>query len=89
ASLERTDAVTNKVRDELLATPGVGNVMSVSGFNFLTFANQSNSSALFAILKPWSERGPGQSATDIVNAVRPKLFGMPEAIVLAFDPPSI
>ncbi|BCH27686.1 efflux RND transporter permease subunit [Mesorhizobium sp. L-8-3] len=89
ASLERTDAVANKVRDELLATPGVGNVMSVSGFNFLTFANQSNSAALFAILKPWSERGPGQSATDIVDAVRPKLFGMPDAIVLAFEPPSI
>jgi hydrophobe/amphiphile efflux-1 (HAE1) family protein len=90
ASLERTDAVSKKVRDMLLATPGVQYVITVAGFNFLTFANQSNSAALFAILKPWEERtGPGMSATDIVNSVRPKLFGMPEGLVLAFEPPSI
>jgi HAE1 family hydrophobic/amphiphilic exporter-1 len=89
AALERTDAVSKKVRDTLLATPGVDNVISVSGFNFLTFASQPNSAALFAILKPWAERGPGENASEIVNTVRPKLFGMSEAIVLAFDPPSI
>ncbi|TWS99626.1 efflux RND transporter permease subunit [Reyranella sp. CPCC 100927] len=89
ASLERTDAVTAHVRDTLLKTPGVDTVIAISGFNFLTFANQSNSAALFAILKPWSERGAGLGATDIVNAVRPTLFGNPDALVLAFEPPSI
>ena len=29
------------------------------------------------------------SATDIVNKVRPQLFGMPDGLVLAFEPPSI
>ncbi|MBN8942374.1 MAG: multidrug efflux RND transporter permease subunit [Rhizobiales bacterium] len=89
ASLERTDAVSKQVRDTLLATPGVDKVMSISGFNFLTGAAQSSSGVLFAILKPWSERGPGYSATEIVNGVRPKLFGVPQALVFAFEPPSI
>ncbi|QCI68904.1 efflux RND transporter permease subunit [Phreatobacter stygius] len=89
ASLERTDSVSKQVRQTLLATPGIDKVMSISGFNFLTGAAQSNSGVLFAILKPWHERGHGLSATDIVNGVRPKLFGVPQALVLAFEPPSI
>ncbi|AXK83126.1 multidrug efflux RND transporter permease subunit [Pseudolabrys taiwanensis] len=89
AALERTDAVAAKVRDILQATPGVDIVGSISGLNFLTNAQQSNSAVEFAILKPWSERPPEQSATNLVNQVRPKLLGIPEAIVLSFDPPSI
>ncbi|EQD41961.1 transporter, hydrophobe/amphiphile efflux-1 (HAE1) family protein, partial [mine drainage metagenome] len=86
ASLERTDSVTKKVRDILLKTPGVQDVVSISGLNFLTFANQSNSAAEFAILKPWEERGSELTASMIVNSVRPKLFMIPESIVLSFRP---
>lgn len=89
ASLERTDRVTRTVRNILLSTPGVQNVVSISGLNFLTFANQSNSAAEFAILKPWAARGRGQTASDIVNAVRPRLLAIPQAVALSFDPPSI
>ena len=89
ASLERTDNVARTVRKVLLSTPGVQNVVSISGLNFLTFANQSNSAAEFAILKPWEERGRGETASDIVNAVRPRLLAIPQAIALSFDPPSI
>ncbi|GGE22997.1 multidrug efflux RND transporter permease subunit [Aureimonas endophytica] len=89
ASLERTDAVAAKVRDVLEKTPGVDIVGSISGLNFLTNAAQSNSAVEFAILKPWEERGPDQEASKIVNAVRGPLMQIPEAIVLAFDPPSI
>jgi HAE1 family hydrophobic/amphiphilic exporter-1 len=89
SSLERTDAVAAKVRDILQATPGVQIVGSISGLNFLTNAQQSNSAVEFAILKPWDERPPSQSASNLVAQVRPKLLGIPEAIVLSFDPPSI
>jgi hydrophobe/amphiphile efflux-1 (HAE1) family protein len=89
ASLQRTDAVAAKVRQTLLQTPGVANVVSISGFNFLTRANQSNAGVQFAILKPWDERGPDQHASRIVASVRPKLLQIPEAIALSFDPPSI
>jgi hydrophobe/amphiphile efflux-1 (HAE1) family protein len=89
ASLERTDAVAGKVRDILQSTPGVDIVGSISGLNFLTNAAQSNSAVEFAILKPWDQRTPDQSASALVASLRPKLLGLPEAIVLSFDPPSI
>ncbi|PSC05361.1 hydrophobe/amphiphile efflux-1 family RND transporter [Alsobacter soli] len=89
ASLERTDAVARKVREELMKTPGVDIVGSISGLNFLTGAAQSNSAVEFAILKPWDERGPDQNASKIVSEVRPRLLGIPDAIALSFDPPSI
>ncbi|QIA24881.1 multidrug efflux RND transporter permease subunit [Mesorhizobium sp. AA22] len=89
ASLERTDAVARKVRDVLQNTPGVDIVGSISGLNFLTSAAQSNSAVEFAILKPWDERGPDQSASRLVADVRSKLMEIPEAFALSFDPPSI
>lgn len=89
ASLERTEQVAKQVRDTLLATSGIEHVVSISGFNFLTFANQSNSAAEFAILKPWEARGRYRTASMIVNEVRPKLLMIPAGLALAFDPPSI
>ncbi|RWN62437.1 MAG: multidrug efflux RND transporter permease subunit [Mesorhizobium sp.] len=89
ASLERTDAVARKARDILQNTPGVDIVGSISGLNFLTSAAQSNSAVEFAILKPWDQRGPDQSASKLVADVRSKLMELPEAFALSFDPPSI
>ncbi len=89
ASLERTDKVASDVREILQATPGIDIVGSISGLNFLTNAAQSNSAVEFAILKPWDERPPEQEASKIVAELSGKLIQIPEAIVLAFDPPSI
>ena len=88
ASLERTEAVSEKIRSILAAEDGVQDVVSVSGLNFLTSANQSNAVATFAVLKPWSERG-ALTASQIVGRVRPKLLAIPEAVALSFDPPAI
>ena len=89
ASLQRTDAVASQVRDILQATPGVDIAGFISGLNFLTNAAQSNSAVEFAVLKPWDERGPTQSASALVAAVRPKLLAIPDAFALSFDPPSV
>ena len=88
ASLERTETVAEKIRSILAAEDGVRDVVSVSGLNFLTSANQSNALATFAVLKPWSERG-GLTASQIVAQVRPKLLAIPAAVALSFDPPAI
>ena len=88
ASLQRTEAVADKIRGILAAEDGVQDVVSVSGLNFLTGANQSNAVATFAVLKPWSERGR-LTASQIVERVRPKLLAIPAAIALSFDPPAI
>ena len=79
SSLERTDAVAQKVRDILQATPGVQIAGFISGLNFLTNAAQSNSAIEFAVLKPWSERGPEENASALGR------LGAPEA---ARDPGS-
>jgi hydrophobe/amphiphile efflux-1 (HAE1) family protein len=89
ASLERTEAVAKKTRAILEATPGIETVGEIVGLNFLTSASQSNSAAQFAILKPWSERGPDQSASALAKKVGAELMQIPEAFALAFDPPSI
>ncbi len=89
ASVERTEEVAKQVRDILKATPGVADVVSVSGFNFLTGAAQSNTGVEFAVLKPWGERPPEESAQNIVNSVRGKLLSLPAGFALSFDPPSI
>ncbi|AMN40197.1 efflux RND transporter permease subunit [Rhodoplanes sp. Z2-YC6860] len=89
SSLQRTDEFAKKVRGILQETPGVDIVGSITGFNFLTYAAQSNSAVEFAILKPWDERPPEQSAPNLVNALRGKLLSLPEGIALSFDPPSI
>ncbi len=89
ASLQRTDAVAQQVRDILQATPGVDIAGFISGLNFLTNAAQSNSAVEFAVLKPWDERGPAESASALVQAVRPKLLAIPDAFALSFDPPSV
>ncbi len=89
ASLERTDAVAEKARDVLQSMPGIDIVGFISGLNFLTNAAQSNSAVEFAILKPWDQRPPDQSASKLVAAARAKLMQIPEAFALSFDPPSI
>jgi hydrophobe/amphiphile efflux-1 (HAE1) family protein len=88
ASLERTETVAEQIRSILAAEDGVQDVVSVSGLNFLTSANQSNALATFAVLKPWSGRG-GLTAPQIVAKVRPKLLAISDAIALSFDPPAI
>ncbi|NOV16483.1 efflux RND transporter permease subunit [Ensifer adhaerens] len=89
ASLERTQAVARRSEEILRGTSGVDFVGSVVGFNFLSFAAQSNSAVQFAVLKPWDERPAVQGASALREAVQPQLLQIPDALVLAFDPPSI
>ena len=89
ASLERTEAVAQKARAAIESLPGIEIVGGINGLNFLTSAQQSNSAVMFAILKPWAERGPGLSASTIVAQANAKLAQIPEALVFAADPPSI
>jgi len=72
ASLQRTEAVAEKVRAILAAQDGVKDVIPVTGSNFLTGANQSNSAVEFALLKPWNERGAALSVLG-APAVSPQM----------------
>ncbi len=73
----------------LLADPDVFGTFAVPGFS-LSGGSSSNYGLIFAPLKPIDQRkAQGHAASDIVARVSPKLFGIPGAIVVAFEPPAI
>ena len=90
ASLERTEAVVKRINDILLAEPGVSDVIASPGFSILTGTNASNNAMMIGVLKDWSERQtPDLYQSAIVSRVQKKLSAIPEAVIQAFDIPTI
>jgi HAE1 family hydrophobic/amphiphilic exporter-1 len=89
ASLSYTTNIATQAEQILRADPDVFGTFAVPGFS-LSGGSSSNYGLIFAPLKPIGERlGDGHSASEIVARVSPKLFGVPGAIVAAFEPPAI
>jgi hydrophobic/amphiphilic exporter-1 (mainly G- bacteria), HAE1 family len=89
ASLTYTTNVSRAAEEILRADPDVFGTFAVPGFS-LSGGSSSNYGLIFAPLKPIDDRrGKGHSASDIVARVSPKLFSVPGAIVVAFEPPAI
>ena len=90
ASLERTEAVLDRVTAMLMALPGVQDVLSIGGLSLLTGANASNVGAAIVVLDDWSERGAPQLQADaIANLATGQLLRVQEGIAFAFTPPAI
>ena len=89
ASLSYTTEFRKQAEKVLRADPDVFGTFAVPGFS-LSGGSSSNYGLVFAPLKPIDEReGKGHAASEIVARVSPKLFGIPGAIVVAFEPPAI
>ncbi len=89
ASLAYTTNVAKQAEAILRADPDVFGTFAVPGFS-LSGGSSSNYGLIFAPLKPIDDRkGKGHAASDIVARVGPKLFGVPGAIVVPFEPPAI
>ena len=89
ASLSYTTDIAKQAEEILRADPDVFGTFAVPGFS-LSGGSSSNFGLVFAPLKPIDERkGEGHAASDIVARVRPKLFAIPGAIVVPFEPPAI
>jgi HAE1 family hydrophobic/amphiphilic exporter-1 len=89
ASLSYTTNIAKKAEEILRADPDVFGTFAVPGFS-LSGGSSPNYGLVFAPLKPIDDRkGKGHAASDIVARVSPKLFGVPGAIVVAFEPPAI
>ncbi|MGM0774392.1 MAG: efflux RND transporter permease subunit [Pseudomonadota bacterium] len=89
ASLERTDAVLEKVTERVLEDPAVTDFITVSGFSLLGGANSNNGLGIIT-LKDWEDReddalGLGQ----VVPRLSSQLWSIPEAQVMVFNPPPI
>ena len=89
ASLSYTTGIAKQAEQILRADPDVFGTFAVPGFS-LSGGSSSNYGLVFAPLKPIDERRTkGHAVSDIVARVSPKLFGIPGAIVVAFEPPAI
>ena len=91
ASTERTDVALRKVEDILSKTQGVQYYTTISGFSLLSRVSTSYQGFFFIALKPWGERDrPELSVDGIVKTLNTQMAQkVPEAVCLAFTPPSI
>jgi HAE1 family hydrophobic/amphiphilic exporter-1 len=89
ASLSYTTNIARQAEQILRADPDVFGTFAVPGFS-LSGGSSPNYGLVFAPLKPIDDRkAKGHAASDIVARVSPKLFSIPGAIVVAFEPPAV
>ncbi len=90
ASLNRTDAVIEKVSKIVRDVPGVKNAVAFSGFNGATFTNASNSGVVFAAFDTFENRlKAGHNANQIIGQLYGSLQSIQEAFIIAVPPPAI
>lgn len=89
ATRNRTQAFTDKIYPLIKEEPGVDNVMNVVGVSMIGGSGENVSLGIIT-LHPWNERKDAElSSTNVLNKIRAKLAGMPEAEVQLFEPPAI
>ena len=90
ASLDRTQALVDRLIPEVLKVDGVVDVMGVPGYSILTGAQASNNAMLLVSLAPWKERNtPELSQTAIQRKLSAIFDREPGAAVSVFGLPSI
>ncbi|MEJ2286262.1 MAG: efflux RND transporter permease subunit, partial [Desulfobacterales bacterium] len=90
ASLERSQAVLDRIDGILKKTPGIQDWVSLGGYSLIDGTNASNMATVFIIMKPWEERtSPDLSMAAILANLQRQFFQIQEAIVFAFPPPAI
>jgi multidrug efflux pump len=90
ASLDRTLAVTTPLTEGALQNPAVDNVVTLSGFDFLSGAQKTNSGVAFVSLKDWSERkDPRLDARNLAPAFAALNARFRDGVAIGFNPPPI
>lgn len=91
ASLNRLDESMGKFFRSIEGTPGVHDVVTVSGYDILSSSTKSNAGTVFISLNDWDERKDAQQGlfAALANITKSGTAGTPEASVLAFPTPSI
>jgi multidrug efflux pump len=87
ATLDRSEAVIREMTAIALKQPGVKSSIAFPGLSVNGFVNASNTGIAFVMLA--DERGPGESAAEIVQALNQKFSGIQEAFVAIFPPPPV
>ncbi len=90
ASLERTDAVMQRLTDTVLKTPGVDSIAGFAGLDGSSFSAGSNSATLFVRLKPFEDRKTADlKAQAIAGAIMGAASQFEEAQVFVLAPPAV
>lgn len=90
ASLSRTEKVTDEIYDITKKSPALEHFVSLTGFNLMENINQTNTATEFVVLKNWDERETAAlSAEGIQKSLNQQFYKIPQAQVLAFNPPAI
>ena len=90
ASIERTKQVVAEMRDIAMDTPGVADVLEVSGYNVVDALKQPFQGMAFVILEPFEERAtPETKAQGVMASLRSKFAQIPGARVLVANAPAI
>lgn len=83
----RMDEVIRQAEEVILGEEAVRRVVTVRGFSF---SGQGQNAAMgFVTLKPWSERGEGNSAQEIAGRAMGQLSQIRDGFILALSPPPI
>ncbi|MFY9943568.1 MAG: multidrug efflux RND transporter permease subunit [Desulfobacterales bacterium] len=89
AALARTNLVLAQVSEMIQKTPGVADVIAVSGFSIISGASENVGLAV-VVLEPWSARKtPELRLAGLMGRVRAELAALPTANIFAFSPPAI
>ncbi|MFN2166540.1 MAG: efflux RND transporter permease subunit, partial [Anaerolineae bacterium] len=89
SALSRTNAVMKQISDVLTKTPGVADVIAVSGFSIISGAAE-NTGLCVVVLETWDKRRtPELKIEGILGRVRRELAALPSANIFAFSPPAI
>jgi HAE1 family hydrophobic/amphiphilic exporter-1 len=90
AALDRTQHVMDQISEIAGNTPGVEQVVSISGISALDNSSSlANAGVAYLILKPWSERGPGEDLQSLFVRLNEKMATILEAQILVIPPPPI
>ncbi|MEE4601592.1 MAG: multidrug efflux RND transporter permease subunit, partial [Desulfobacteraceae bacterium] len=90
ASLERSQAVLDRIDGILTETPGVQDWVSLGGYSLIDGTNASNMATVFVVMKPWEERtDPDLSMAAILSKLQRQFVQIQEAIAFVFPPPAI
>jgi HAE1 family hydrophobic/amphiphilic exporter-1/multidrug efflux pump len=88
ATLERTDAVVQKVTQAMVSNPANEFAVAFTGLDFLGGGFRNSAATIFASQKHWDDR-PGVDTRMLVGEFFGKTAGIKEGLVLAFPPPPI
>src|SRR5712692_721156 len=90
ASLERTEAVVDRISQIARQTPGVKATIDLAGLSPISLTASPNAGTIFVILDDFDKRRRKRLSSALIAAeLRKRCRGIQEAFVGAFPPPAV